>query len=222
MKFITIDLFLRSITSYSPIEYCEVHGYPFPLFFDALDDSENAADPGGAAPSAGAAAQYKVGVVLGEECLELPTSYAAIEKGEEKLARKVGMTYRDSNIRAGGRSHRNIEKKKLELALRRRGRGNKRAQVAAIQERTGRFFLVLDAACVFASEAAGVADEDDAAETEADSGAAAARSTSADARGSTGSGGGRARKRRPPPASRTPGQRPTLPAAVAAAYADTA
>ncbi|KAI0282397.1 hypothetical protein BC826DRAFT_292867 [Russula brevipes] len=65
------------------IEYCKVCGYPFPRFFDALDDSENADGPGGAA------ARYKVWVVLGEERLELPRTYAAIEEGEEKMARKV-------------------------------------------------------------------------------------------------------------------------------------
>jgi hypothetical protein len=65
------------------IEYCKVHGYPFPRFFHALDDSENAYGLGGAA------ARYKVWVVLGEERLELPTTYAVIEEGEEKMARKV-------------------------------------------------------------------------------------------------------------------------------------
>jgi hypothetical protein len=62
----------------------------------ALDDSENAADPGGAAPSAGAgaAARYKVWVILGEERLELPTTRRDREgrgkdgaKGSAPLAR---------------------------------------------------------------------------------------------------------------------------------------
>ena len=60
------------------IEYCKEHGYPRPQFFDALDDS------GGAA-----AVRYKVWVVLGSERLELPTTYAGIYEGEEKMARKV-------------------------------------------------------------------------------------------------------------------------------------
>ena len=60
------------------IEYCNEHGYPRPQFFDALDDS------GGAA-----AVRYKVWVVLGSERLELPTTYAGVYEGEEKMARKV-------------------------------------------------------------------------------------------------------------------------------------
>ena len=60
------------------IEYCNAHGYPRPQFFDAPDDS------GGAA-----VVRYKVWVVLGSERLELPTVYAGVYEGEEKMARKV-------------------------------------------------------------------------------------------------------------------------------------
>ena len=51
-----------------------------PLFFDApLDEGAvDATNP-----------WYKVWVVLGQEHLELPTAYAKIEEGEEKVARKV-------------------------------------------------------------------------------------------------------------------------------------
>jgi hypothetical protein len=61
-------------------EYCKAHGYPPPRFFDALDDSGDAAQVG---------VRYKVWVVLGSERLELPTTYAGINEGEEKMARKV-------------------------------------------------------------------------------------------------------------------------------------
>lgn len=61
-------------------EYCKAHGHPTPRFFDALDDSRDAAQPG---------VRYKVWVVLGSERLELPTAYAGINEGEEKMARKV-------------------------------------------------------------------------------------------------------------------------------------
>lgn len=57
------------------IEYCRVHGYPRPRFFDAQDDDSGA--------------RYRVWVVLGPERFELPTSYAGIKEGEEKMARKV-------------------------------------------------------------------------------------------------------------------------------------
>jgi hypothetical protein len=33
--------------------------------------------------------RYKVWVVLGSERLELPTTYAGVHEGEEKMARKV-------------------------------------------------------------------------------------------------------------------------------------
>ena len=83
-----------SLSGWTRIEYCEAHGYPHPQFFDAADDSGNAINLGAtAAPNAVAAgphaARYKVWVVLGEERLELPTSYAGIKEGEEKMARKV-------------------------------------------------------------------------------------------------------------------------------------
>ena len=61
-------------------EYCKAYGYAPPRFFDALDDSEEAAQVG---------VRYKVWVVLGSERLELPTTYAGINEGEEKMARKV-------------------------------------------------------------------------------------------------------------------------------------
>jgi hypothetical protein len=61
-------------------EYCKAYGYPPPRFFDALDDSGDAAQVG---------VRYKVWVVLGSERLELPTSYAGINEGEEMMARKV-------------------------------------------------------------------------------------------------------------------------------------
>lgn len=69
------------------IEYCRVHGYPRPRFFDAHaqdDDSGNAA-----AATSAANARYRVWVVLGPERFELPTAYAGIKEGEEKMARKV-------------------------------------------------------------------------------------------------------------------------------------
>ena len=58
-------------------EYCKAHGHPHPQFFDAIDDPRDAG------------VRYKVWVVLGSERLELPTTYAGINEGEEKMARKV-------------------------------------------------------------------------------------------------------------------------------------
>ena len=78
------------------IEYCRVHGYPRPQFFGSLDNSGDAAvEPGVATTTTATAAasaadtRYKVWVVLGPERLELPTTYAGIKEGEEKMARKV-------------------------------------------------------------------------------------------------------------------------------------
>ena len=75
------------------IEYCNVHGYPRPRFFDALDDSgKDAAELGGGGASTAAAsanARYRVWVVMGPDRFELPTAYAGIKEGEEKMARKV-------------------------------------------------------------------------------------------------------------------------------------
>lgn len=65
-------------------EYCKAHGYPPPRFLDALDDSGDAA-----AAQLGPGVRHKVWVVLGSERFELPTSYAGINEGEEKIARKV-------------------------------------------------------------------------------------------------------------------------------------
>ena len=56
-------------------EYCKANAHPSPKF------EESAADT---APS-----RYKVWIVLGQERLELPTTYVTVEDGEEKLARKV-------------------------------------------------------------------------------------------------------------------------------------
>ncbi|KAI0262038.1 hypothetical protein BC834DRAFT_892735 [Gloeopeniophorella convolvens] len=55
------------------LEYCQAHGHPHPQFVDVPDNA------GG----------YRVWVVLGQERLELPTTYARVEDGEEKIARKV-------------------------------------------------------------------------------------------------------------------------------------
>ena len=69
------------------VEYCRVHGYPRPRFFDAQDD--NSGNAAAAAVSSAAKARYRVWVVLGPERFELPTAYAGIREGEEKMARKV-------------------------------------------------------------------------------------------------------------------------------------
>jgi hypothetical protein len=50
---------------------------------DALDDS------GDAVVAAQVGVRYKVWVVLGSERFELPTTYAGINEGQEKMARKV-------------------------------------------------------------------------------------------------------------------------------------
>ena len=89
------------------IEYCRVHGYPRPLFFNAPGDSRDAtSEPGVAtatAPVAASAssARYRVWVVLGVERLELPTTYAGIKDGEEKMARKVLRHLRSRDGREG-------------------------------------------------------------------------------------------------------------------------
>ncbi len=67
------------------IEYCKAHGYPPPRFFDVLDDSGS----GDREAAQTTAVRYKVWVVLGSERLELPTTYAGVDEGEEKMARKV-------------------------------------------------------------------------------------------------------------------------------------
>lgn len=62
------------------IEYCKVNAHPCPQFLDEpLDEGLTDA----------AAPRYKVWIVLGQERLELPTTYVKVEDGEEKLARKV-------------------------------------------------------------------------------------------------------------------------------------
>jgi len=42
--------------------------------------------------------RYKVWVVLGQERLELPTAYAKVEEGEEKVARKVLQRLRAQDV----------------------------------------------------------------------------------------------------------------------------
>jgi hypothetical protein len=79
-----------SVLSCAPkTEYCKAHGYPPPRFFDALDDPGDAAQVG---------VRYKVWVELGSERLELPTTYAGINEGEEKMARKVLRHLRSRDI----------------------------------------------------------------------------------------------------------------------------
>lgn len=46
-------------------------------------------DDSGDAAAAQVGVRYKVWVVLGSERFELPTTYAGINEGEEKMARKV-------------------------------------------------------------------------------------------------------------------------------------
>jgi len=76
-----VSLCLRSV------EYCKAGGHPCPRFFNAPVEE-----------GAGDALQYKVWVVLGEERLELPTGYAEIEEGEDKVARKVLQRLRTQDV----------------------------------------------------------------------------------------------------------------------------
>ena len=73
------------------VEYCKAGGYPCPQFFDALLDEKAVVD-------ATANPRYKVWIVLGQERLELPTTYANVEDGEEKLARKVLQRLRAQDV----------------------------------------------------------------------------------------------------------------------------
>lgn len=71
------------------VEFCKANGHPRPRFFDEPLD-EGAVD----APTT----RYKVWVVLGQERLELPTAYAKVEEGEEKVARKVLQRLRAQDV----------------------------------------------------------------------------------------------------------------------------
>lgn len=70
---------------YEITEYCNAQGHPRPRFFNAPDDTcGDDGEVGAACP-----VRCRVWVVLGQQRLELPTTYARIEEGEEKVARKV-------------------------------------------------------------------------------------------------------------------------------------
>jgi hypothetical protein len=66
-------------------EYCKVHRHPCPWFFNTSDDIDvDAVEVAGADNPL----RYRVWAVLGQERLELLTTYARIEEGEEKVARR--------------------------------------------------------------------------------------------------------------------------------------
>jgi hypothetical protein len=74
------------VAGYGATEYCKVHRHPQPRFFNAPGDIDaDAVEVVGADNPM----RYRVWVVLGQERLELPTTYVRIEEGEEKVARKV-------------------------------------------------------------------------------------------------------------------------------------
>ena len=66
---------LSKVAEGTGAEYCKANAHPCPRFEESAADTD--------------APRYKVWIVLGQERLELPTTYVKVEDGEEKLARKV-------------------------------------------------------------------------------------------------------------------------------------
>ena len=73
--FVLFVISLSKVTEGTGAEYCKANAHPCPRFEEGAADTD--------------APRYKVWIVLGQERLELPTTYVKVEDGEEKLARKV-------------------------------------------------------------------------------------------------------------------------------------